>query len=323
MSEFPPDRSDSQEDVDITSAVVTIGMPVFNGERFIREALDSILSQTYREFELIISDNHSTDDTPAIVRQYAARDSRIRYFRQPQNLGLFRNTEFVMQAGAGRYFMLVGDDDVYEPTYLERLVGILERSAEVGLAYSNFGYVSENGDLVPGGTPVLRRSSCSRFSNLLLYVIKRPCLPMMMGVFRMNVIRRALPFVPLKKMTGDVDNVFMVRVLALTNIEGVDQVLFRYRLKDRASSLPSDWPAGSLAQARYLFMHNALVSAKMCHAISRSDLPLSCKGVLLVHTYLVLLANCVALPVARRFGLFSPPDLQVGRDRLEDGRRTS
>lgn len=322
MSESPRDRSDSQEEVDTRPAVVTIGMPVFNGERFIREALDSILSQTYREFELIISDNHSTDATPSIVRQYAALDSRIRYVRQPQNLGLFRNTEFVMQAGTGRYFMLVGDDDVYEPTYLERLVNILERSADVGLAYSNFGYVSEGGELVPGGTSVLQRSSSSRFSNLLLYIIKRPCLPMMMGVFRMNVLRQALPFVSLKKMTGDVDNVFMVRVLALTKIEGVDQILFRYRLKDRAASFPSDWPAGSVAQARYLFMHNASVSAKMCHAISRSDLPVSCKGVLLMHTYLVLLALCVALPVARQFGLFSRPNLQVG-DRLRDDRRTS
>ena len=97
---------------------VTIGMPVFNGESFIREALDSLLAQTFIDFELIISDNASTDKTEAICRDYAANDSRIRYVRQAQNLGAMLNFKFVFDESQCEYFMWAACDDIWSPEFL-------------------------------------------------------------------------------------------------------------------------------------------------------------------------------------------------------------
>jgi len=102
---------------------VSIGMPVYNGARFIREALDSLLAQTFTDYELIISDNASTDGTEAICREYAARDTRIRYVRQAENIGAFNNFEFVLVNAISECFMwMAADDCVKREDHLEKLL---------------------------------------------------------------------------------------------------------------------------------------------------------------------------------------------------------
>lgn len=110
--------------VDIGKKVpqVSIGMPVYNGEPFIREALDSLLAQTLTDFELIISDNASTDGTEAICREYAARDARIRYVRQAENRGPTANFQFVLDEAAGEYFMWGAADDVWDREWIAELL---------------------------------------------------------------------------------------------------------------------------------------------------------------------------------------------------------
>ena len=81
---------------------LSIGLPVYNGEKFLAESIESLLGQTYEDFELIISDNASTDGTADICRRYAQQDPRIRYIRQRQNIGSAPNHNFVIRAGAGR-----------------------------------------------------------------------------------------------------------------------------------------------------------------------------------------------------------------------------
>lgn len=104
---------------------VSIGMPVYNGESFIRIALDSLLGQTFADFELIISDNASSDKTEEICREYARRDSRIRYVRQAENQGPTANFLFVLDEAKGEYFMWAAADDVRSPDYLERNIEFL------------------------------------------------------------------------------------------------------------------------------------------------------------------------------------------------------
>src|SRR6266516_2285733 len=91
--------------------MVTIGMPVYNGDKFIREAVLSWLQQNFADFELIISDNASTDLTELICRDLSAKDTRIRYIRQSRNLGLCANFAFVLNAAAGDYFIWAAYDD--------------------------------------------------------------------------------------------------------------------------------------------------------------------------------------------------------------------
>lgn len=116
---------------------VSIGMPVYNGAKFIREALDSLLVQTFTDFELIISDNTSTDETEAICREYAAKDERIRYVRQAKNLGPVANFKFVLDEAVGDYFMWAAHDDRRHFTALERMMEVFSENADVGLVFSD------------------------------------------------------------------------------------------------------------------------------------------------------------------------------------------
>ena len=102
-------------------------MPVYNGEPFIREALDSLLAQTFTDFELIISDNASTDATKAICLEYAARDARVHYVRQPENRGALANFQFALDEAAGEYFMWAAADDVWDLEWIEYLLPIVEK----------------------------------------------------------------------------------------------------------------------------------------------------------------------------------------------------
>ena len=93
-------------------------MPVYNGELFIREALNSLLNQTFTDFELVISDNASTDGTEMICQEYADKDKRIRYVRQVQNRGATANFQFVLDAAVGKYFMWAAADDLQSSNFL-------------------------------------------------------------------------------------------------------------------------------------------------------------------------------------------------------------
>lgn len=97
---------------------VSIGMPVYNGAQYIREALDSLLAQTFSDFELIISDNASSDSTQVICEEYARRDSRIRYVRQSENKGAAANFRFVLDCAKADLFMWAAYDDLWAPNYL-------------------------------------------------------------------------------------------------------------------------------------------------------------------------------------------------------------
>jgi glycosyltransferase involved in cell wall biosynthesis len=130
---------------DAEAPVVTIGMPVYNGARYLEEALRSILNQTYRDFELLISDNASTDATESICRRYAAEDGRIRYLRNERNLGAAANYNRVIHLASGRYFRHAAHDDLLAPTNIERCVAVLESSPDIVLAYPRMIMIDADG----------------------------------------------------------------------------------------------------------------------------------------------------------------------------------
>ena len=126
--------------------VVSIGMPVYNGEKYIREALDSLLTQTFTDFELIISDNASMDGTEEICQKYAAKDSRIRYVRQSENRGAMANFQFVLDEARGKYFMWATHDDLLSTKlFLELLVSMMSKGYDY--VFPNVNIVNQvNGD---------------------------------------------------------------------------------------------------------------------------------------------------------------------------------
>src|ERR1700742_557079 len=114
---------------------LTIGLPVYNGENYVAEAIESLLGQTFEDFELIISDNASTDDTGEICRRYEKQDPRIRYVRQPQNIGIAPNHNFIVAEARGELVKWASHDDLYARDMMERCVQALDEEPHVVLAH--------------------------------------------------------------------------------------------------------------------------------------------------------------------------------------------
>ena len=135
---------------------VIIGAPLFNHEKDFREAIESLLGQTFRDFALVLVDDGSTDATPEIAREYEALDSRVRYVRNPARLGMVDNTRRSFEIARemfpdAEYFAFASDHDVWHPRWLERLVAALDAHPEVVLAYPL------NRRIGPSGEPLVRK----------------------------------------------------------------------------------------------------------------------------------------------------------------------
>ena len=128
---------------------VSIGVPVYNGERYLQLALDSLLAQTHEDFEILISDNASTDGTEAICRAAVARDRRVRYVRNDVNRGVGFNFSRVVRDTTGRYFKWAAYDDLVAPTFLDRCVEVLDDTSErVVLAFPRTRIIDAEGVFV-------------------------------------------------------------------------------------------------------------------------------------------------------------------------------
>lgn len=163
---------------------LSIGLPVRNGARFLAETLDSLLGQTFGDFELLIADNASTDATQEIASAYAARDSRIRYHRHAENVGGARNFNFCFEQTRGELFKWSASDDRLHPTFLQRCVAVLEERPEVVLCAADAVEIDSEGTLgarydYDMATDDPRASV--RFRDLIL--VRHPC-TLVFGVAR-------------------------------------------------------------------------------------------------------------------------------------------
>jgi glycosyltransferase involved in cell wall biosynthesis len=148
---------------------VTIGMPVFNDKIFLEESLRSILGQTFSDFQLVISDDCSSDGSAEICRQYAAMDPRITYIRQPKNLGISRNMEFLLAQATTTYFMWAGDDDVYDPRFIEKHVEGLDKNPNAVSAFGSVALIDEQGSTLTGNL-AMDYSEPNRFKRLKNFI---------------------------------------------------------------------------------------------------------------------------------------------------------
>ena len=110
---------------------ISIGLPIYNGEKFLRKRIENLLSQTFTDFELIISDNASTDNSVKICKEFMKKDSRIKLHIQDHNIGQFRNYNFVLDQSYGEYFTWTAADDLLLPEFLEKNLHILETKKNV------------------------------------------------------------------------------------------------------------------------------------------------------------------------------------------------
>jgi glycosyltransferase involved in cell wall biosynthesis len=169
--------------------IVSIGMPVYNGEEFIVEALESLLGQTFINFELIISDNASEDRTGEICTEYALRDSRIRYIRQKQNIGAVANFQFVLDTAVGEYFMWNAADDYRATDCIEYY---LSRIGGAGGVFSTYARLNRTtGAIQVAKVPILSTEQSRRESLRRFFMGNRPSL--FYGLYRRTVVLECLP----------------------------------------------------------------------------------------------------------------------------------
>jgi glycosyltransferase involved in cell wall biosynthesis len=209
------------------SARVTVGMPVYNGARFLRSTLDHLCAQDFTEFTLAISDNASTDDTQDICTEYASRDARIHYVRHRTNVGVTANFAFVLQQAKTPYFVWAAHDDVWEPTFLSTLVDALDEDDAAFLACCNYdvylhgpGYFVEHHSV--DDLPTIVRGQ--RKALTLAQLLRFPHPAFIYGLYRTDALRRTRV---VHKMGFDWSDLALVNELALLGgITLVPQTLF-------------------------------------------------------------------------------------------------
>jgi|GEM_PF-390959 len=212
---------------------VSIGLPVFNGSDYLAESVDSLLTQTYTDFELLIFDNASTDRTPEICAAYAERDPRVVYHRQPENIGAARNYNEVFHAARGELFKWAAHDDLCEPTYLERCVEVFDAEGDaVTLVYPQTLFVGSSNEPIDryvDGMDLRDRSALSRFRTLLKNLSYCNAV---FGLIRTADLRRT----SLIGAYPASDRLLLAELALLGRFVEVPEVLFRRRMHEKMSN---------------------------------------------------------------------------------------
>lgn len=219
---------------------VSLGMPVFNSEAYIERALDSVLSQSFEDFELVISDNASTDQTKDICQSYAARDQRIRYVRNRTNYGVVYNFKQVFHLSAGEYFKWAAADDICGRDYLLRAVEVLEDDPSVVLAYGRIQGIDEHENPVDHGyqlsspetaeyvyssDPVVRW----RYLMRNIWWVDAP----FYGVMRSSALEKT----PIQRSTAGSDQMLIADLSLCGRFFEIPEILFFNRLHPSKTSL--------------------------------------------------------------------------------------
>jgi glycosyltransferase involved in cell wall biosynthesis len=220
-----------------STPLVSVGLFVYNGERFIEETLRSIVDQTFTDFELIISDNASTDRTGEIAKIYAQRDDRIRYYRSEKNMGPGWNVRRVYELATGKYFKQAAADDLLEPDFLRCCLEILESDPGCVLAHARTKEIDENGTFIENYTTPMRadyNDPVARFREML-HTGGDKCYQVF-GVMRMSALRQ----IPPQGSYVNADGVLLTRMALLGRFCEVQKYLFLSRRHTRQSmaSLP-------------------------------------------------------------------------------------
>ena len=211
---------------------VSIGLPVYNGARYLRQTLDSIVCQTFGDFELIISDNGSVDGSGEICREYASRDSRIRYYRNDENRGASWNFNRVFELARGKYFRWAPADDCFARESVQECVAVLDAYPEVVLCYPQTVLIDSDGSTIrPYSDNLDVRDSCpvARFRKVLERI---GLVNALYGLIRMDSLKKTA-------LLGSYPAADVVLVLELTlygQFYEISKPLFFRRMHQHASS---------------------------------------------------------------------------------------
>jgi len=211
--------------------LISVGIPVRNGGDYLAEALDSILAQDLEDFEILISDNASDDLTEEIGRNYAAKDARVSYHRNPENVGAAPNYNAVFQRSRGRFFKWAAHDDVLRPTFLRRCLETFEANPAAVVVHPRSDFIDAAGRYIRHDTDrnaTSSRSPRSRLAHLLRTVnMAAP----VFGLMR----REALERTRLIDSLVASDYILLAELALLGHFVEVPEVLFLRRLHGKSS----------------------------------------------------------------------------------------
>ncbi|MBN1452608.1 MAG: glycosyltransferase family 2 protein [Anaerolineales bacterium] len=210
--------------------LVSIGLPVYNGEQHVRRALDSLLAQDYENFELIISDNASTDGTPAICQEYAARDRRIQYHRNEVNKGSVWNFNRAFELSSGKYFAWAGHDDWWESAFISKCAAALEKMSDAVLCYMLAEYEDQDGQHLDIMDSDISTYKLNRLERLHTVILRLRSAEAIFGLIRADALRQTT-------LTQDCfgsDKSLIYQLAILGHIIKVPEVLHHYRLVSKS-----------------------------------------------------------------------------------------
>lgn len=153
--------------------LVSIGLMVYNEEKYIASAFKSISEQDFFDYEIIVGDNASTDRTGEIALEYASRDTRIRYFKHPKNIGALENFNYLARHASGKYFILAGGHDLWSSNYVSLLSAALENNPIAVLAHTSTVWLTDTGEVTgkktgfidTSGQDILGRFNLTMWNN--------------------------------------------------------------------------------------------------------------------------------------------------------------
>jgi glycosyltransferase involved in cell wall biosynthesis len=219
---------------------VSVGLPVYNGERYISSAIDSVLSQSFNNFAFVICDNNSSDGTEEICRSFAKMDNRIIYMRNSENIGCSPNyNKTFLVSPDSDYFMWLAHDDCVDKYFLERCVEGLERSPENGLCHTAVKMIDEAGKKIGVYANEMRGASSPKpHRRLRCVLVEDPYCQSVFSVYRSSVLRKTNLF----GSHHNSDRVLLAEMALLAPFHYVNEALFSNRMHDRryTSSVKAD-----------------------------------------------------------------------------------
>jgi glycosyltransferase involved in cell wall biosynthesis len=223
--------------------LVTVGVPVYNGERFLRQCIDSLLNQTFRDFRLVVSDNASTDRTREIAESYVAADSRVTYRRHAKNIGMYGNFDSLLRTAETKYVKLANADDYWSREMLGDALQQLESDSSVVLCYPLMTMIDAEGKIIERygyRLHLLEDDPVIRFRRVLTEI---RLVNQLMGVMRNDAARRLLPL--LEHTLGD--RILVAELSLHGKIFQVDKYQYFRRFHEHSSSFSRGSDAHQIA----------------------------------------------------------------------------
>jgi glycosyltransferase involved in cell wall biosynthesis len=266
--------------------LVSIGMPVFNGEKYVASAIESVLAQSFGDFELIICDNASSDATTEICQDFAARDPRVRYIRNPRNLGAGPNFDLCFHLARGTYFQWAAHDDMFAPDYLARTVAALEANPDAVLCTVGITEIGPGGEVIRRyTTPLERTASPDPVERLACVIHTRHQAEDFFGLYR----RAALAGTGLIGTYSGSDRVLLAEMAVRGRWLRLPDVLFLHRehpsratramlLVDRRKA--AAWLDAGFATGKYSTMFHVVLYRQYWRMLRRNRMPAALRAAL-------------------------------------------